>query len=410
MAKWGRNAQGATANSTTTKETSNGAPIGISTIVKGSGRGSSPVSMTPNSAFGNTSSGSAAAVDVALFGNTTANAFVNNQIVGVFSISANQMATQTGNLALAYVTDTGSGYKANAVVTLTWANGLTNTTAVNAHANTTIGYIDQIKIAAAGSFGNGQPTVSVAAPAAQTFNGNTALFLAKTFNPNTGISASFITIASQPYSVNDALLYITSAGNTAPGGLVSNTTYYVAYANSTGIKLASTLGGANLVVNATSVSETGHTLTLYNFIQIGSNVLQPNDQVTYSAAAGNTVLVGLSNNGVYYTKVANSTGVSLSLTKGGTLVVITPGLSESGHQLIGKTALGYVRVEFAKNDGVAHSGWVVRRAGTGGRAGRVQTEVLVAMGSLGQNSTSSTGVTGPNDTVTSNTLVSPIFP
>ena len=30
----------------------------------------------------------------------------------------------------------------------------------------------------------------------------------------------------------------------------------------------------------------------------------------------------------------------------------------------------------------AHSGWILRTAGTGGRAGRVQTEVLVAMGSI----------------------------
>ena len=30
----------------------------------------------------------------------------------------------------------------------------------------------------------------------------------------------------------------------------------------------------------------------------------------------------------------------------------------------------------------AHSGWILRKAGTGNRAGRVQTEVLVAMGSM----------------------------
>jgi len=30
----------------------------------------------------------------------------------------------------------------------------------------------------------------------------------------------------------------------------------------------------------------------------------------------------------------------------------------------------------------AHAGWVLRTAGTGGRAGRVKTEVLVAMGSM----------------------------
>jgi len=30
----------------------------------------------------------------------------------------------------------------------------------------------------------------------------------------------------------------------------------------------------------------------------------------------------------------------------------------------------------------AHAGWVLRTAGTGGRAGRVQTETLIAMGSM----------------------------
>jgi hypothetical protein len=30
----------------------------------------------------------------------------------------------------------------------------------------------------------------------------------------------------------------------------------------------------------------------------------------------------------------------------------------------------------------AHAGWVLRKVGTGGRAGRVQTEVIVAMGSM----------------------------
>lgn len=30
----------------------------------------------------------------------------------------------------------------------------------------------------------------------------------------------------------------------------------------------------------------------------------------------------------------------------------------------------------------AHAGWVLRKVGTGGRAGRVQTETLIAMGSM----------------------------
>jgi hypothetical protein len=38
----------------------------------------------------------------------------------------------------------------------------------------------------------------------------------------------------------------------------------------------------------------------------------------------------------------------------------------------------------------AHAGWVLRTAGTGGRASRVQTEVLVAMGSMSGDGTANT--------------------
>jgi len=34
------------------------------------------------------------------------------------------------------------------------------------------------------------------------------------------------------------------------------------------------------------------------------------------------------------------------------------------------------------NTAGAHAGWILRKEGTGGRAGRIQTETLVAMGSM----------------------------
>ena len=40
------------------------------------------------------------------------------------------------------------------------------------------------------------------------------------------------------------------------------------------------------------------------------------------------------------------------------------------------------RVSEATATHAAHAGWVLRKAGTGGRAGRVQTETLIAMGSM----------------------------
>lgn len=92
MAQWGRNDQAVTANSTTTKETSNGAPIGTYALVKGA-----TVSMVANAHYGNTSAGSRASVDVALFSNVTPGAFIPNMATGVFGVSAQEMANNTLN-------------------------------------------------------------------------------------------------------------------------------------------------------------------------------------------------------------------------------------------------------------------------------------------------------------------------
>lgn len=89
MPLWGRNDQAVTANSTTTKETSNGAPIGTYTAVKRGGGA--------NAHFGNTSTGSRAATDVAMFDNTTPGAFLTNMAVGVFGVSVTEMANNSTN-------------------------------------------------------------------------------------------------------------------------------------------------------------------------------------------------------------------------------------------------------------------------------------------------------------------------
>jgi hypothetical protein len=84
MAQWGRNDQSVTANSTTTVETSNGAPIGTYTAVKAGGGA--------NAHFGNTSAGSRAATDVNMFNNTTPSAFLSGAAVGVFGVDRTEIA------------------------------------------------------------------------------------------------------------------------------------------------------------------------------------------------------------------------------------------------------------------------------------------------------------------------------
>ena len=85
MSLWGRNDKSVTANSTTTVESTTGAPIGTWVYVKGD-----QVARVDgaNAHFGNTSPGSRANVDVRMFNNTTPGAFISKQAVGVFGADA----------------------------------------------------------------------------------------------------------------------------------------------------------------------------------------------------------------------------------------------------------------------------------------------------------------------------------
>lgn len=229
----------------------------------------------------------------ALFGNTTASAFVNNVTIGQYGVSAAEVSVTNGSVISIGVTNPGFGYFANATVTLSG-----NATA-NATANST-GYISAINITAAGNNYTAPPTVTISAPTV-AFNANTA------------------------------------------------------------------------------VDATNDFITLTN-----GTILQNGMQVTYIVSAGNTALTNLVNNGVYYVVGANTTGIKLSATSGGSAIDLVKGLTETGHNLsaLGGTATGDAVISGGKGTGIAHAGWVLRTEGTGGRAGRVQHEVLVAMGSL----------------------------
>lgn len=86
---------------------------------------------------------------------------------------------------------------------------------------------------------------------------------AKAFNANTGVLNSgtanaFIQIADNPFANGDSFVY--ADNTTTLTGLTDGGTYYAVYANSTGMALASTRGGANLTITASATSE-NHTLT-----------------------------------------------------------------------------------------------------------------------------------------------------
>jgi hypothetical protein len=117
-------------------------------------------------------------------------------------------------------------------------------------------------------------------------------------------------------------------------------------------------------------------------ITIAGNVFQDGDRVTYIVSAGNTAITPLSNNTPYFVVNRSAGDIQLSLAPGSVPINITAvGPTETGHNLVGQNATGTAVVSGLRNKG-CHAGWVVRTEGTGGRAGRVHFETMVAMGSM----------------------------
>ena len=299
MAQWGRNDQSVTVTTGTTKETSNGAPIGTYALVKAGGGATAHQ--------GNTN-GTRANTDKTMFGNTTVGAFIPGAAKGVFGVSAVEARATGGPIAEAYLTYAGTGYgPSKPTVTITATNGGTSGV-VNTNVITTTGAnrgrITALNIQTAGSGYITNPTMTIAAPPLIVFNGNSAVT-----NADDTIA---ITSANSKFQVGDGITYAGNATST-PVGLTDSTKYYVSFANSTVLALSATVGGANINI---------------------------------SKATGDNTTAG-------------------------------------GATLQGETATGYLVSGGSKGTGIAHAGWVLRTEGTGGRAGRVQYEVLVAMGSLG---------------------------
>ena len=234
----------------------------------------------------------------ALFGNTTIGAFVAGEAVGQFGLDATEIRV-SGNAAVQQyiITNAGSGYAANAAVSVANTTGGANTLAANSTVAT--GRVTAVTANATISGYTSAPAVTIAAPAAQSFNANSA---------------------------------------------VTNATDAIAITTANSFFLAG-------------------------------------DKVTYTVATGNTALTNLTSGGTFYIKTSNTTAVTLAAAPNGDTIDLTKGLSETGHSLTGETATAVaVLTERGYTKGAAHTGWVLRTVGTGGRAGRVQYETLVAMG------------------------------
>jgi len=299
----------------------------------------------------------------------------------IFGVDVTE-AVVSGNASVQQyiVTFKGSGYFSAPTVTV--GGNATGTATANGS-----GYISAIAVGVGGNTYTVAPAVTVDPPAEQTFNANTALIKDNTFNALTGVAntTEFITTTSaHGLSDGDKVQYLVAAGNTEITGITNGTSYFVVSSNTTALQLALTAGGANLNLTA-GVSETGHTLRRVGqgYITIASNKFQVGDKVVYDVKAGNTAISPLVDGTTYHVASSNSTTISIAAVNGGAALVLVPGVGETGHGLTGETATAAAVLSSGGDKNVAHAGWVKRTVGTGGRAGRVFYETLVAGGTIG---------------------------
>jgi hypothetical protein len=134
--------------------------------------------------------------------------------------------------------------------------------------------------------------------------------------------------------VGDLVQYISNTGNFIGIGdgvsTMSNSAfYYVVFANTSGVKLSTTLGGSVLNVNTDALSSEKHSLLQY------INPFANGDLVLYTTDTGNTAVTGLTNSTSYYVVNTTPNTVKLSLTSNGSPINITANTTTSGSNTAG---------------------------------------------------------------------------
>jgi hypothetical protein len=252
------------------------------------------------------------------------------------------------------------------------------------------GAVTAIAVTNVGSSYTSVPTVAIAKPAR--------------IIPTSGITtaADTVTYATHGLVAGEEVKYF-HGGGTAATGLTNNTSYYVATANfATGVFSVKAANTTGTIAATVATSGTGGQFTC------GNSSLAAGDRVTITGTLGGTGTITGYTSGTTY-KVSAVTGTSPNVTgftlqtNAGSAIVTTAGtltgLTYTTETIIDISGTGnnaqYFEIQAAADQATAVAdlgsgepaavmspGWVLRTEGTGGRAGRVQYETLVAGRSL----------------------------
>ena len=301
--------------------------------------------------------------------------------------------------------------------------GITGTEAVAGVDNVT-----DIAVNVAGARYVQVPTVTIPVPTVRTI---------ATAKVTTGTNS--IEIASHNMRTGTEVKY-QDGGGTALAGLADNTSYFVIRTDEDNIKLGSSLSNAQAgtAINLTGTGNNAQTLegiqavaaatisggevtgiTVSNGgsdyqavpsitvevpkmtiptsgVNAGTNVitftghgLSDTDQITYNQVGGGTLMSNVTDGQTVFVRDKTANTFKIAATSGGTAINIGTGHSAQTFTIVtGATQATAVASQGLGSDGdtnaseVAHVGWVKKTVGTGGRAGRVHYETLVAASSI----------------------------
>ena len=229
--------------------------------------------------------------------------------------------------------------------------------------------------------------------ASSAVSDSTALFVI-----NTGSTTTFKLATSLSNALAGTAANITGAGNNSQTfqGDTATATATVASGKVTGFTVTGVGSDYQSVPAVTVAAPAEKTFnaqsavsTANDTITISSHGFATGDQITYSDKGG-TTLANLTDNGTLFvirtSANAFKVATSLSNASSGTNIDLTAGSSEN-HGVTGVTATATASQGLGtdgdnNNSEVAHIGWVKKTVGTGGRAGRVHYETLVAASSI----------------------------
>jgi len=321
-----------------------------------------------------------------LYGNTTSGVYTTNATIGLFLVDAAESGAGSDNVTAVSVSTGGTGYLEAPGVAFSGGAG----SGAAATASIAGGAVTTIAVTDTGLGYTSAPTVAIAKP--------------KRTIPTSGVTITTEQIAYTTHGLVAAeeVKYY-NGGGTSITGLVDGTSYYVSAiglaAGTFRLAASADAAAGRTALAGVAISGTGGQFTC------DATTLATGDHIVFGGTITGTGSITDHTAGKIY-EVSAVTGTSPNVTgftvtqEDGTAVVSTVGngtgltytpytivmISGTGNNaqyfdLTSKVTATAIADLGSGSGGtqVTHSGWVLRNVGTGGRAGRVQYETLVAL-------------------------------